>query len=98
MSRGCQDLYLFLSQHLYGGIIFLKFQFKSVWSLRLFSVHLSMQNSFFQMFTYFFKGFFNVGIILKVFIEFVTVLLLFYVFGPEACGILDQGSNPYLLH
>ena len=28
--------------------------------------------------------------ILKVFIEFVTVLLLFYVlvFGPEACGIL----------
>ena len=30
--------------------------------------------------------------ILKVFIEFVTILLLFYVlvfFGREACGILD---------
>ena len=40
---------------------------------------------------------------LKVFIEFVTIPLLFYVFwffGHEACGILapHQGSNPHPLH
>ena len=35
-------------------------------------------------------GVFLMWTILKVFIEFVTILLLFYVlvFGPEACGIL----------
>ena len=40
--------------------------------------------------------------IFKVFIEFVTVLLLFYVllFGCQACGILapHQGSTPRPLH
>ena len=35
-------------------------------------------------------------IIFKVFIEYVTMLFLFYVLGvigPKACGIPDQGSN-----
>ena len=41
--------------------------------------------------------------IFKVFIEFVTILLLFFMFwffGREACGILapDQGLNPQPLH
>ena len=47
--------------------------------------------------------------IFKVFIEFVTILLLFHVFGffcvvfffgRDACGILapDQGSKPHPLH
>ena len=37
-----------------------------------------------------FKIFFLMWFICKVFIEFVTILLLFYVLGfwPEACGIL----------
>ena len=39
--------------------------------------------------------------IFKVFIEFVTILLLFYilVFGPEACGNLapPSGVKPTLL-
>ena len=37
--------------------------------------------------------------IFKVFIEFVTILLLFYIvcfFHCEACGITDQGSNDTL--
>ena len=41
-------------------------------------------------FIFFFKIFFYVDFF-KVFIEFVTILVLFYVlffFGPEACGIL----------
>ena len=41
------------------------------------------------------------GTILKVFIEFVTILLLlFFFFGPGACGILAslQGLNPHSLH
>ena len=41
--------------------------------------------------------------IFKVFIEFVTILFLFYVlffFGHKACGILapDKGSNLHPLH
>ena len=42
------------------------------------------------LFCFFFKDFL-MWTIFKVFIEFVTILLLFYVFcfsGPEACGIL----------
>ena len=44
---------------------------------------------------FFFKIFFLMWTILKVFIELVTVLLLFYVlvFGCEACGILAPGPG-----
>ena len=54
------------------------------------------------IFCSFLKGF-MMATIFKVFIEFVTILLMSYdsgFFGPEACGILapDQGFNPYLLH
>ena len=44
--------------------------------------------SFFLSFLFF--CFFDVDHLKKVFIEFVTILLLFYVliFGQEACGIL----------
>ena len=43
----------------------------------------------------FFKIFFWGGLVFKVFIEFVTILLLFYVlvFGCEACGILAPWSG-----
>ena len=43
---------------------------------------------------YFIK-FFLIWIIFKVFIEFVTMLLLFYVlfFGQEACGIIAPGPG-----
>ena len=36
----------------------------------------------------------------KIFIEFVTLLLLFYVFGLEACGISAprSGIKPHPLH
>ena len=48
----------------------------------------------------FFKIFFFTWAIFKVFIDFVTTLLLFYVlvffFGPEACGIL--ASQPGIEH
>ena len=52
-------------------------------------------------FIFFFKIFFYVDFF-KVFIEFVTILVLFYVlffFGPEACGILapQPGTKPILL-
>ena len=43
-----------------------------------------------QTFYLFLKFLFLMWMIFKVFIEFVTILFLFYVwvFGPEACGIL----------
>ena len=43
-----------------------------------------------------FFRFFLCGPFFKVFIAFVTILLLFYVlvfFGPEACGILAPGPG-----
>ena len=51
-----------------------------------------------------FSFFFFMQTMFKVFIEFVTILLLFMVwfFGQETCGILsklpNQGLNPHLLH
>ena len=47
--------------------------------------------------------FFSMWTILKVFIEFVTILRLFYVlaFWPQGMwdpSTLDQGSNPQPLH
>ena len=52
---------------------------------------------------FFFKIFFLMWTIFKVFIEFVTILLLFYVFsffGCEACGILapQPGMEPAPSH
>ena len=42
--------------------------------------------------------FFWMWTILKVFTEFVIILLLFYIFCHKACGIFPtQGSNPHLL-
>ena len=41
----------------------------------------------------YFKEFFLYWTIFKVFIEFVTILLLFYVFWPEACGLLAHQSG-----
>lgn len=57
---------------------------------------LCLQN---RMITSFFKILFSCGPFFKGFIEYVTVLPLFYVSQPsggEACGILapDLGSNP----
>ena len=64
-------------------------------SLNHFAAHVSMsilQYPFFFFFCKFFKKIFLVWTIFKVFIEFVTILLLFYVlvfiFGPEAWGFL----------
>ena len=47
------------------------------------------------LFFFFFLLFFLVWTIFKVFIEFVAILLPFYVlvFGPKACGILAPGSG-----
>ena len=49
-----------------------------------------------------FLHFLRCGPFLKYFVEFVTILFLFYVsfFDFEACGILalNQGSNSHLLH
>ena len=51
----------------------------------------------------FFLRTFLMGTIFKVFIEFVTILLPFYVlvFWPRGMWdlkLLDQGSNPHSLH
>ena len=52
----------------------------------------------------FFKDFFLIWAILKVFVEFITILPLFYVsgFGPrdvwEVSWLPDQGLNPDPLH
>ena len=52
--------------------------------------------------TIFFKSFFLMWTILKVFIEFVTILLLlmFWFFGHEACEFLvsQPGLEPAPLH
>ena len=65
----------------------------------MFCNFLGVCNSLFLSFFFFFMQ-----TIFKVFIEFVTILLLFMVwfFGQETCGILsklpNQGLNPHLLH
>ena len=49
----------------------------------------------------FFKDFFFMGAIFELFIDFVTILFLFWFLPCKACGILalpSRGSNPHLLH
>ena len=48
------------------------------------------ENPAHQYFDFFFKEFFFVGDIFKVFIELVTILLLFYVFSFWLRGMWDS--------
>ena len=66
-------------------ITYYVFEDFSTWHVTLFTLPSA------KLLVIFFKDFFFMWIIFKVFIEFVTLLLLFYVldFGLEACWILS---------